>query len=133
MPPFRAICRGLRCLSVSDLVANAPLRLFVSGANFWRLVLRELYSGSTDAERGPLVGPIKRYALASHEVGDAEGFRRWSMNATQCASAHKIAVNCQPMSALGGGLNRSPQHSTLEGKGVYCDATGTFSGVYCGR
>jgi hypothetical protein len=101
MPPFRAISRGIRCLCVSDLVANTPLRPFVSGTNFWRLVLRELYSGSRDAERGPLVGPIKRYALASHEVGDAEGFRRWSMNATQCASAHKIAVNCQPMSALG--------------------------------
>jgi hypothetical protein len=71
MPPFRAICRGLRCLCVSNLVANTPLRPCVSGANFWRLVLRELYSGSTDAERGALVGPIERYALQQPLDGQA--------------------------------------------------------------
>jgi hypothetical protein len=73
MPPFRAICRGLRCLRVSDLVANTPLRPFVSGTNFWRLVLRELYSLSADAEYGVLVGPIQRYTL--QQPLDSQGAR----------------------------------------------------------
>jgi hypothetical protein len=52
------------------LVANVPLGPFVSGANFWRFVLRWLYSGSTDAEGGALVRPIERYALRWQEIGE---------------------------------------------------------------
>src|SRR3974390_1964989 len=43
---------------------------------------------------------------------------------------------CTPksgMSALSGGLNRSPQHSILKGKGVYGDGARRFSRLYGGR
>src|SRR3974390_2753251 len=45
-----------------------------------------------------------------------------------------FSLRLLPMSANGGGLNRSPQHSILTGKdGVYGDATRILSGVHCGR
>src|SRR5512147_1259474 len=37
------------------------------------------------------------------------------------------------MSALGGGLNRSTQHSILKGKGVYGNESRIFSRLHCGR
>jgi hypothetical protein len=49
------------------------IRPFVSRADFWRLVLPELYSGSTVAERGALVGPIERYAV--QQTLDGQGAR----------------------------------------------------------
>src|SRR3974390_2478026 len=39
----------------------------------------------------------------------------------------------ESMSAKGGGLNRSPQHSILKGKGVYGDGARIFSRLYSGR
>ena len=78
MPPFRAIRCGLSCLGIADLVAHTPLRPFVSGANFCRLVLRELYSGSTDAERCAPVGPIEWYAL--QQPRDGHGARQAALD-----------------------------------------------------